>query len=99
MTYQSLVIKQLLQSHLRRRGINIPDDCLLDEMIEGNITRLNTGDNVAVDFDCSGEIKSIRKVRGFDCLHSIEDNAIIISFQQLERFFNEQQSLSVEFSE
>jgi hypothetical protein len=68
-------------------------------MIEKNIRRLNAGENIAVDFDWSGEIKSIRKVHGFDCLHSIEDNAIMISFQELERYFNEQQSVSVQFPE
>jgi len=99
MTYQSHIIKQVLQSHLRRRGIHIPDESLLNEMIEKNIRRLNAGENIAVDFDWSGEIKSIRKVHGFDCLHSIEDNAIMISFQELERYFNEQQSVSVQFPE
>jgi hypothetical protein len=68
-------------------------------MLERNIRRLNAGENIAVDFDWSGAITSVRKVRGFDCLHSIEDNAIIISFRELERYFYEQQSVSVEFSE
>jgi hypothetical protein len=99
MTYQSHIIKQVLQSHLRRRGVHFPDESLLNEMIERNIRRLNEGENIAVDFDWSGRIKSVRKVRGFDCLHSIEDNAIIISFRELERYFNEKQSVSVEFSE
>jgi len=99
MTYQSHIIKKVLQSHLRGKGISFADESLLDELIERNIRRLNPGDNIAVELDLSGEIKSVRKVRGFDCLHSIQDNAIMISFQELERYFNEQQSLSVEFSE
>jgi hypothetical protein len=46
-----------------------------------------------------GNLMSVRRIDGFDCLHKLGEGALIVSYAELERYFNEQQSLSVEFSE
>ena len=99
MTYQAAIIKQLIQAILEKKGIYPEKDCLLDELIEKNVRRINEGDKIAVDFDAEGHLMSVRKIDGFDCLHKLSERALIISYAELERYFNEQQSVSVEFSE
>jgi hypothetical protein len=68
---------------------------LLEELIKKNIRRLNEGDKIAVDFDASGSLKGAWRIDGFDCLHKIGERAIIVSYVELERYFNEQQSIPV----
>jgi hypothetical protein len=99
MTYQAAIIKQLIQATLEKRGIYPENDFLLDELIAKNIRRLNEGDKIAVDFDAEGMLASVKRIDGFDCLHKLSKRALIISYAELERYFNEQQSISVEFSE
>jgi hypothetical protein len=97
MTYQINTIKKLIKERLRSIGQAICDDSMLGEMIERNIPRLNPGEYIAVDIDSSGLPTSVKRVIGFDSLGDISENAILISFQQLERYFNEQQHASMEF--
>lgn len=99
MTYQAAIIKQLIQATLEKRGIYPENDFLLDKLIAKNIRRLNEGDKIAVDFDADGMLTSVKRIDGFDCLHKLRKRALIISYAELERYFNEQQSISVEFSE
>jgi hypothetical protein len=99
MTYQSAIIKQFIKAILERNGVDAENDALLDELIARNIRRLNEGDKIAVDFDADGTISSVIRIDGFDCLHRLSTGAILISYAELERYFNEQQSVSVEFSE
>lgn len=97
MTYQITIINKLIKERLRRSGQLVCDDSMLDEMIERNIAKLNPGEYIAVDIDSSGFPSSVKRVIGFDSLGGISENAILISFQQLERYFNEQQNASMEF--
>jgi hypothetical protein len=99
MTYQSAIVKKLITAILDRKGIHVENDVLLDELIARNITRLNEGDKIAVDFDADGIITSVRRIDGFDCLHRLSRGALVISYSELERYFNEQHTVSVEFSE
>jgi hypothetical protein len=99
MTYQSAIIKQLIKAILERKGVHTEDDVILDELISRNIRRLNEGDKIAVDFDTDGIITAVRRINGFGCLHRLSTGAIVISYSELERYFNEQHSVSVEFSE
>lgn len=99
MTYQAAIIKQFIEAILEKRGIYPENDFLLDELIAKNIRRINEGDQIAVDFDAEGILMSVRRIDGFDCLHGLSKRALIISYAELERYFNEQQSVSVEFSE
>ncbi len=99
MTYQTAIIKQFIQDHLDRKGIYLENDVLLDELIVKNVRRLNEGDKIAVDFDGDGNLTSVKRIYGFDCLHRLGEGALIVSYAELERYFNEQQSISVEFSE
>ena len=99
MTYQAAIIKQFIEAILEKRGIYPESDFLLDELIAKNIRRINQGDKIAVDFDAEGILMSVRRIDGFDCLHKLSKRALIISYAELERYFNEQQSVSVEFSE
>ena len=75
------------------------NDGLLDELIAKNIRRLNEGERIAVDFDAEGNLTSLKRIDGFDCLHKLGEGALIISYAELERYFNEQQSISLQFSE
>jgi hypothetical protein len=97
MTYQAKLIKQCIQSRLRRTGLIDVDDRLLEKMIANNIRRLNSGDQIAVELDGAGGIKSLKKIDGVGSLHTVDERAIIIHYQELERYFNEQQSPSMEF--
>lgn len=99
MTYQTAIIKQFIQARLDRKGIYLENDFLLDELIVKNVRRLNEGEKIAVDFDVDGNLTSVKRIDGFDCLHGLGEGALIVSYAELERYFNEQQSLSVEFSE
>lgn len=99
MTYQAAIIKQFIEATLEKRGIYPENDFLLDELIAKNIRRINEGDKIAVDFDADGILMAVRRIDGFDCLHKLSKRALIISYAELERYFNEQQSVSVEFSE
>jgi hypothetical protein len=99
MTYQAAIINQFIQAILEKRGIYPENDFLLDELIAKNIRRINEGEKIAVDFDAEGILMSVRRIDGFDCLHKLSRRALIISYAELERYFNEQQSVSVEFSE
>jgi hypothetical protein len=96
MTYQASVIKAVVESRLRARGFCQDDDSNLAEMISRNIRNLRYGENVAVETDSEGNVYAVKKVDGFDCLHTIGEGAFIISYQELERYFHEQQSASVE---
>ena len=95
MTYQNRTIHSCIQKHLRRKGISIADPNQLDEMIGKKIGRLNAGENIAVEIDPFGVVLSLHKISGFDCLHNVDEAAVIISFQELERFFYEQQTVSI----
>lgn len=95
MTYQASIIKQFIQARLRRNGMSAGDEVNLTKMITNNIRRLNSSDNIALDFDENGVLFSVKRIDGFDCLHGFGDKAIIISFSELERYFNEQQANSV----
>jgi hypothetical protein len=97
MTYQASIIKQFIQARLRRLGMSAGEDLTLVKMITDNIRRLNTSENIALGFDENGVLLSVQKIDGFDCLHKYDESAIIISFSELERYFNEQQSVSMEF--
>lgn len=97
MTYQATIIKQFIQARLRGVGMSTGDNHLLEKMITNNIRRLNPGDKIALDFNDSGELLSVQRVCGFDCLHKFGEKAIVISFHELERYFNEQQSIQMEF--
>lgn len=99
MTYQATIIKQFIQAILRKKGFYAENDALLDELISKNIRRINEGDKIAVDCDEEGILVAVNRIDGFDCLHKLSKGALIISYAELERYFNEQQSVSVEFSE
>jgi hypothetical protein len=99
MTYQATIIKRFIEARLERKGVFLENESLLDELIAKNIRRLNEGDKIAVDFDEEGHVASVRRIDGFDCLHRLGEGALIVSYAELERYFNEQQSISVEFSE
>lgn len=95
MTYQNRIIHTCIQNHLRRNGITIANSNELDEMIGKKIGRLNAGENIAVEIDPFGVVLSLHKISGFDCLYDVDEAAVIISFQELERFFYEQQTVSI----
>lgn len=99
MTYQAAIIKQLIQAILDKKGIVPENDVLLDELIAKNIRRMDEGDNIAVDFDAEGILVAVKRIDGFSCLHKLSKRALIISYAELERYFNDQQSVSMEFSE
>jgi hypothetical protein len=99
MTYQAAIIKQFIKARLERKGIYFESESLVDELIAKNIRRLNEGERIAVDLDSEGNLASVRRIDGFDCLHKLGEGALIVSYAELERYFNEQQTLSVEFSE
>ena len=96
MTYQASVIKAVVESRLRKRGLGCKGNPKLAEMISRNIRQLRYGEYVAVGTDSEGHVYAVKKVDGFDCLHTIGEDAFIISYQELERYFNEQQSASME---
>lgn len=97
MTYQATIIMQFIQARLRGAGMSTADEYLLEKMITNNIRRLNPGDRIALDFNDSGELLSVQRIYGFDCLHKFGEKAIFISFSELERYFNEQQSIQMQF--
>jgi hypothetical protein len=99
MNYQTAIIKQFIHRVLERTGNRLENDGLLDELIAKNIRRLNEGERIAVDFDAEGNLTSLKRIDGFDCLHKLGEGALIISYAELERYFNEQQSISLQFSE
>lgn len=72
------------------------DDYLLETMIATKIRRLRTGDYIAINLDESGEVKDVQRIEGVDCLHAVDEGAMVISYQELERYFYEQQSATVE---
>ena len=95
MTYQNRTIHSCILDNLRRKGISIAEPNQLDEMIGEKIGRLNAGQNIAVEVDPFGVVLSLHKISGFDCLYDVNESAVIISFQELERFFYEQQTISI----
>jgi hypothetical protein len=97
MTYQAKLIKQCIQSRLRRAGVIVVDDHVLEQMIAINIRRLNTGEQIAVELDGADGIRGVKKLDGVGSLHTVDERAIIIHYHELERYFNEQQSPSMEF--
>jgi len=99
MSYQHKIIKLVVLKALSREGIYIDDESELDEMLFRRVSRIREGEQIALDVDRSGRIKSIIKVLGFECLHAIEECAIIISYQELEREFHEQEVIAGKFSE
>lgn len=96
MTYQVSLIKEVVESRLRMMGLGLSDGSDLAEMISRSIRILRYGENVAVEVDPDGHVYAVKKIDGFDSLHTIGERAFIISYQELERYFNEQQSASVE---
>jgi hypothetical protein len=90
MTYQNRIILDCIKSYLRRNGIMINDKDQLQEMIMRNIRRLNHGDKIAVDIDSFGVVLSVRRITGLDCLHDVDESSILISFNELEEYFNDQ---------
>jgi hypothetical protein len=99
MTYQTAIISKYIQARLSMMGIYLENDSVLNELIGKNIRRLNNGDKVGVNFDADGIPSSVKRIDGFDCLHNLGEEALIISYTELERYFNEQQPISMEFSE
>jgi hypothetical protein len=99
MTYQAAIITQYIRARLGMMGIYLENQTVLSELIGKNIRRLNMGDKIAVDFNSNGIISAVKRIDGFDCLHTLGEGALIISYVELERYFNEQQSISVEFPE
>ncbi len=95
MTYQMHIIKDCIKDRLRRLGIDLSGDSVLTEMIATKIRRLNVGDYVAIEIDDLGALIKVEKIDGFDSLHRIRPNAVILSFHDFERYFNEQHSVSV----
>jgi hypothetical protein len=96
MTYQTKLIIQCIQSRLRRAGIASVEDKLLETMIATKIRRLRMGEQIAINLDESGEVKDVQRIEGVDCLHTVDERAIVISYRELERYFYEQQSATVE---
>lgn len=99
MSYQHKIIKQVILRALSREGIFIADESELDEILLRRVSRIRVGEQIALDVDRSGQINSIIKVLGFDCLHAIDEGAIIISYQELVRAFHEQDFIAGQFSE
>jgi uncharacterized protein YuzE len=99
MSYQHKIIKLVVLKALSREVIYLDDESELDEMLSRRVSRIRAGEQIALDVDRSGRIKSIIKVLGFECLHAIEECAIIISYQELEREFHEQEVIAGKFSE
>jgi hypothetical protein len=99
MTYQNAVIKMFIHDRLNKMGVFAENAFLLDELISKNIRRLNEGDKIAVDIDEAGNILALKKIEGFGCLHKLSERALIFHYAELERYFNEQPQLPVEFSE
>jgi len=97
MSYQNTLIKKLVEMRLRRSGVCLSTNSALGDLIAKNIRRLNEGDHIAIECDNCGNILAVQKIDGFSCLHSIGENALIISYRELERFFNEQQCSAMEF--
>ena len=93
MSYQNTIIKKCIQNHFRRRGISVADTSSLDEMMQGKLGRLNAGESIAVNVDEDGNVLALFKIAGFSCLHDIDDSATVISHQEIERFFHEQQTV------
>lgn len=72
----------------------VADTITLNRMIEDKLGRLHFGESIAVDVDDNGNVLSLCKIAGFSRLHDIDESAIIISHQELERFIHEQQAVS-----
>jgi hypothetical protein len=87
MTYQNRFIIDYITKHLRRHGISLADGDQMTHIVLKNIGRLNYGDNIAVEIDSFGVLLSVRKISGFDCLHYVDEAAVIISFNELEGEF------------
>jgi len=98
MNYQHKIIKLVVLKALSREGIYIDDESELDEILFRRVSRIRAGEQIALDVDRSGRIKSIIKVLGFDCLYAIDEGSIIISYQELERAFHEQEVIAGKFS-
>ena len=99
MSYQHKIIKLVVLKALSREGIYLDDESELEEMLSRRVSRIRAGEQIALDVERSGRINSIIKVLGFECLHAIDEGAIIISYQELEREFHEQEVIAGKFSE
>ena len=96
MTIQANIITQVVGDRLSARGFTLEDEVLFESMIAQKIRRLNEGEYIAFEIDALGQIHAITKVVGFSSLNTIKKGAIIISYNELERHFYEQQSASME---
>jgi hypothetical protein len=96
MSIQENIILQVIRDRLCARGFALEDEVLVQTMISQRIRRLNEGDYIAVEIDALGRLLAITKVVGFSSLNTIENGAIMISYNELERQFYEQQSASME---
>ena len=96
MTIQTNIIKQVVRDRLCARGYTLEDDGPFDSMVAQRVRGLNEGDYIAVEIDALGHIHAITKVVGFSSLNTIEEGAIIISYNELERHFYDQQSAAME---
>ena len=90
MSYQTKLIKSAIVDCLGRRGVVLTNESDVNQMVAHNIRRLKVGEHVAIEVDDLGRLTRIDKICGLDCLHSINETAIVISFHEIERFFNEQ---------
>jgi len=97
MTLQVSIIKQVVKSRLCKRGLSLANESLFDSMVSSKIRGLNEGEFIAIDICPFGSVKTIKRIAGFGCLNTIDEGAIIISYSELERHFNEKQSTAIEF--
>lgn len=85
---QQQILFDILQDRIStvRKSLWTTGDDLMED-IELSIGNIREGESIAIDLE--GEGQKITKVAGFDDLHSIGADSIIISYRELEEAFYE----------
>lgn len=87
-TMQQQILFDIVQDRMStvQKSLWKTDNDLMED-IESGIGNIREGESIAIDLEA--ECQKITKVAGFDDLHSIGADSIIISYRELEEAFHE----------
>ena len=91
MTLQQKYIRKYIDAIIERNLLDV-GSFYEDENLMVNLSRISYGEYIALDID-DDFVKGVVVLDSFRDTATISSNSIIISYEQLEKYFHEQQQL------
>lgn len=96
MNLQQRFIEQFVSQEAENRLLEIDPEFSLEDNLVKNIRRISEGEFLVLEID-GMQLKGLSKLSCFQEFSNIDGDAIIFSYFQLEKAFNEYQQLQRQF--